>query len=385
MNLKKRLFLKNIHLVDYKSIKDLSVELKDDLNIIIGKNGAGKSNFLEAIREAVFYTGFKPFTIGSADVSFKSFDDRPLYLELRRSNASIKDIEEVNVSQKLYLEGKLAYDNINPEMQTLNLGYLPNLRTAFSKLKFNYWSSPLLIGFELPEKLEVLKEPGAISIPINREGTPWDIVDSTDFVQDIIFDLMQNEELREIPNDDITRAFLLKHLIVDEKVKNNLRKFTPIQDIKFNGNINIYSDEKHTIVENLKLDFLIDDNWLPWSHLSDGTKRLFYIVSEVTANEGSLILIEEPELGVHPHQFDLLMTFLKEQSKYSQIIMSTHSPKALDHLSEEELDHILIAEYTKANGTQFRRMSVEQEEKAKVYMKDVGYLSDYWLMSDLEE
>ena len=68
------------------------------------------------------------------------------------------------------------------------------------------------------------------------------------------------------------------------------------------------------LIENIQLDFKIDGRWLPWSQLSDGTKRLFYIIAEVSNNE-ALILIEEPELGIHPHQFNLLMDFLKEQAE----------------------------------------------------------------------
>jgi exonuclease SbcC len=41
--------LKVIHIENYKSLKNVTVEFKDGLNIIIGKNGRGKSNLLEFI------------------------------------------------------------------------------------------------------------------------------------------------------------------------------------------------------------------------------------------------------------------------------------------------------------------------------------------------
>ena len=40
--------LNNIHIKNYKSIKDLNIPL-GKINILIGENGAGKSNILEAI------------------------------------------------------------------------------------------------------------------------------------------------------------------------------------------------------------------------------------------------------------------------------------------------------------------------------------------------
>ncbi|MBS1503358.1 MAG: AAA family ATPase, partial [Bacteroidetes bacterium] len=97
------------------------------------------------------------------------------------------------------------------------------------------------------------------------------------------------------------------------------------------------------------------------------------------------ILIEEPELGIHPHQFNLLMDFLKTQSAHKQIIISTHSPKSLDHLEKDDLNNILIAYYDRKSGTQIRHLSPKEIKKAKAYIKEIGFISDYWLHSDLEE
>ena len=41
--------IKEIELKGYKSIFNLKTELNPGLNILIGKNGAGKSNFLECL------------------------------------------------------------------------------------------------------------------------------------------------------------------------------------------------------------------------------------------------------------------------------------------------------------------------------------------------
>jgi predicted ATPase len=172
---------------------------------------------------------------------------------------------------------------------------------------------------------------------------------------------------------------------IKQEVLENLKVFSPIQNCRFNENILIYENEINFIIENLKLEFYVNDSWLPWSQLSDGTKRLFYLITEITTKETGLILIEEPELGIHPHQFSLLMDFIKQESETKQILISTHSPKALDHLNKDELGNILIASYEKGKGTQVRNLSIEEKEHATKYMEDVGFLSDFWLYSDLEE
>jgi hypothetical protein len=79
------------------------------------------------------------------------------------------------------------------------------------------------------------------------------------------------------------------------------------------------------------------------------------------------------------------MEFLKEESDNKQIIISTHSPQALNQLEEDELSRILITTYDSKKGTQVRHLSKPQITKAKKYMKEVGFLSDYWMISDLDE
>ena len=103
------------------------------------------------------------------------------------------------------------------------------------------------------------------------------------------------------------------------------------------------------------------------------------------SDDNLIILIEEPELGIHPHQFKKLMDFLIEESRSKQIIITTHSPQSLDSLDENELNRIIIAYSTNSeSGTQLRHLDEREISKAHQYIKD-DFLSDYWLYSDLEK
>ena len=104
----------------------------------------------------------------------------------------------------------------------------------------------------------------------------------------------------------------------------------------------------------------------------------------INSDDRMIALLEEPELGIHPHQLHLLMQFIKEQSRHKQIIITTHSPQVLDTIGSDELDRIIICEYDGKNGTQLRHLTEKEISKAKKYMKEEAFLSDYWRFSDLE-
>ena len=44
-------YISHVHLKGYKSIRDMEIDFKPGLNIIIGPNGSGKTNFLDCLTE----------------------------------------------------------------------------------------------------------------------------------------------------------------------------------------------------------------------------------------------------------------------------------------------------------------------------------------------
>jgi len=389
-----RIFLNNVHLKGSKSIEDLSIDFQKGLNILIGKNGSGKSNFMEFLFQVIGLNRNRKYSFNYAKLEFNSNDNHSFIIELKRQLQIKTDKsfgeDRLSLSEKLLMDGQVFFDNSNNEDDKNNLQlknqkifYRGNLPGLFGNLGYQ-GVYPLYVKFDLPANLECVSAPGTFKINFESSLVIWDDRDTISLVDDIIYNLEmfyddESNKIRDIKKEDV-----LNQLKVKEKIIENLKVYTSIEDVRFSSNINIYRDEKSIIIDNIKIEFKLNGNWLPWSQLSDGTKRLFYIISEVT-NSNGLVLIEEPELGIHPHQFNLLMDFLKEQSEQKQIIISTHSPKALDHLSQDELSNILLTYYDLKKGTQIRHLTKKEVAKAKRYMKEVGFFSDYWLLSDLEE
>ena len=189
----------------------------------------------------------------------------------------------------------------------------------------------------------------------------------------------------------ISQIFNNQWFIIDD-LRQNLKQFSPIKDINIDWGLTrktIQEDEngdETASIDNLNFKFFVNNEWINWNQLSDGTKRLFYLIGSVTyADENEIILMEEPELGVHPHQLTLLMNFLKAQSLEKQIIISTHSPEVLNCLKADELDRIIVARHEGKLGTKLYKLTEKEQNSLRTFMKYEASISDYWLQSGFEK
>jgi predicted ATPase len=116
-----------------------------------------------------------------------------------------------------------------------------------------------------------------------------------------------------------------------------------------------------------------DDIRLKWRHktsdqdfdassLSDGTLRFIVLATLFLQPEElrpSIILVDEPELGLHPYAIEILAALVRQASATTQVILSTQSTLLLDHFEPED---VLVAERIDG-GTKLRRLEAPQLAK----------------------
>ena len=74
------------------------------------------------------------------------------------------------------------------------------------------------------------------------------------------------------------------------------------------------------------------------SQISDGTLRMLGILTALYQHpKPAVIALEEPELTVHPGAIPVIADAIKEASRSSQIIVSTHSTELVDHFEPEQI------------------------------------------------
>ncbi|MFO1369572.1 MAG: AAA family ATPase [Marinagarivorans sp.] len=100
-----------------------------------------------------------------------------------------------------------------------------------------------------------------------------------------------------------------------------------------------------------------DSDYALWpSQLSDGSIRFICLVTALLQPKPpSTIIIDEPELGLHPFAIALLAGLLRSSSKRMQVIVSTQSAPLVDEFS---IDDLIVVE-REQGATVFKRLNEE--------------------------
>ena len=130
---------------------------------------------------------------------------------------------------------------------------------------------------------------------------------------------------------------------------------------------------------------------LPASRLSDGTIRFISLLAILCHPEPPpLICIEEPEIAMHPDSLGLVVELLRKASERTQVIVTTHSPELVGLLPPEpEAEYVVVCERDAEEGTRFHRPSyAELREWQDIYQQTgkelvVYGLSEMWLSGAL--
>ena len=114
------------------------------------------------------------------------------------------------------------------------------------------------------------------------------------------------------------------------------------------------------------------------SLLSDGTLRVLAIVAAMlSAPEGSLVVIEEIDNGVHPSRARQLLDGIRSiaQRRALRVLLSTHNPAMLDALPDEAVGDVVFCYRDPSDGTsKLIRMSEIPDGPELLVQGSLGHL-----------
>lgn len=120
------------------------------------------------------------------------------------------------------------------------------------------------------------------------------------------------------------------------------------------------------------------DQYFDASSLSDGTLRFIGLATlflQPKKYRPSVMLVDEPELGLHPYAITMLASLVKTVSEETQVILSTQSPLLLDQFEPED---VLVAD-RKDGSTHFTRL---ESAKLSEWLEEYS-LGQLWEKNEL--
>jgi predicted ATPase len=120
------------------------------------------------------------------------------------------------------------------------------------------------------------------------------------------------------------------------------------------------------------------DAYFDATMLSDGTLRFIALATLFLQPEKyrpSVILVDEPELGLHPYAITMLASLIKQASTKTQVIVGTQSPLLLDHFRPED---VLVANRVEG-ATQLTRL---ESPKLATWLEDYS-LGQLWEKNEI--
>lgn len=345
-----------IEIQGYKSIKKARIELQP-INILIGANGSGKSNFL----------------------SFFEF-----LSQLFRNNLNMH-IALKGGSNKFLHKGKKNTKKISFEMAFNDgrNGYAVTLKSGTRG--FIFLSEQLIYEGEAEEisqsneesnlKYSTMLRATYISLYLDgcRKYHFHDTSESSPFSNESNI----KKDTYYLYSDGANLAAFLYRIqkdnsIIYQRIVRTIQSIAPYFSdfylIPNKGNyVSLRWKDKYS-------DFVFD-----YSDLSDGTLRFIALcVLFLQPKLPYTIIIDEPELGLHPTAIGYLAEMIQSASeKGCQVIVATQSTDLIDHFSPED-----IITVDQINGeTQFNRLS---SEKLKVWLDDYS-IGDLWKQSIISE
>ncbi|OEF97734.1 AAA family ATPase [Desulfuribacillus alkaliarsenatis] len=291
--------LNRLKLNGYKSIRSLDIEL-NALNVVIGANGAGKSNL----------------------ISFLQMLQKVVRASLKGTELKQKDASHIlyhGSQQTSQLTAELSFSNDN-----------------------NYAYSVL---FSINEHDQLYKQSDT----------------TTGSLDEVYRQICDWQFYRFHQANDLSVVNTLKDIYINHPMHYKRIVSTLKQILPFFGDF-IWNGENQT--EDAQAYFYWKEKGCSMtfntSHMSDGMVRMISLITLLLQpNLPALICIDEPELGLHPYAINVISGLLQSVALETQVIVSTQSVTLLD---EFDMQDIIVVDRKEGQST-FERLDITELAK----------------------
>ncbi len=327
----------------FKSINELvDFELKN-LNMIIGGNGAGKSNLIS------FFRMLRALIDGNLNRYIKDSGGAGDLLFNGRKNTK-KMVFEIRFGEHGFRFNLVPTPKDNCSIEEEARFYQHGL-TGWWNLGDSDNGASLMVA-EVSQK----KPDAKYSQPIYDAISSWQIYhfhDTSATASMRHYEIVQdNKSLRTDAANIGPFLFKLKQNYFGEykEIINAIQMVTPFFD-DF-----ILVPRQSGAKEEVNISWTQNGSDYPMQpyHLSDGSIRFICLTTALLQpNPPSTIIIDEPELGLHPAAIVILAELIQQTAQRTQVIVATQSPALIDQFA---INDIIIVN-RKESASSFERLS----------------------------
>ena len=381
--------IKKLHIENFKSLGKVDVELSEDVNIFIGKNNSGKSNIIDAL---MFLSGIVGGNVSDAINERGGFKEIVLGKDVGNeikfdSEIAISAEEMSTLFSKLQLEPEISFDEFRKSISN-KIRYTAKLResyTLFQEEVYIYFNGNDILyakGFwnKGTYNIQIIKD---LKEGINNRN--WELTSHGGGAppESILY-----SSTRHSPIESKENLLLSLHDFIGL-----FKNLNPVRNssgsMKVSGGAELTPDGSNlpqvlnsiassdrglfdTIMKSagdiigeiaeirapLKrgseytylsiVESQFDNIEFSWRHISSGAKEILYLITLLhTTPKGSLLMIEEPEIHLHPEATNKFLSLIEKicENDDRQVLITTHSPLLVDAVSFDKM-HIV----TKQNG-----------------------------------
>ncbi len=355
-----------IHITNFKSIKDSKDIRIQPINILIGANGVGKSNFISFFKllNSIYKQRLKFYTAENG------YENRILYFGRKHSKFLAGSIifkpEDGNTSNR--------YDfKLLPQTQENGFyfeedkgGY--NLFASGNNENWDF----INMGGEGKEESELRNNGSKRATYLSDYFEGFKVFHFHDTsASSTLKQVNKTNDYDYLKEDGSNLAAFLYRIQETNPKHFKMIEYTVKSVAPFFERFDLKPDAKNP--EMIFLNWLEQgsDDYFNAHNLSDGTLR-FMALSTLLLQPvlPKTIILDEPELGLHPFAIAKLAGMIKKASVQSQIIIATQSVNLVNEFSAND---IIVAD-RKDEQTIFKRQS---EESLKAWLEDYS-IGELW-------
>jgi predicted ATPase len=334
--------LNKITIKGFRSIRELNDFKLNKLNIFIGGNGAGKSNLIEFFRllRNIMNGNLNDYIRNGGGISDFLFNGRKttstMKFETRFEGRGYRFCLRPGPSDNCFLT-KEARLNQHSKSEWWELGDSPDNESLLVK------------------EAKGSSSDSKFSLPVFKAITSWKIYhfhDTSPSAAMRHYEIVQdNKVLRSNASNIAPYLLRLKneHENIYQEILDSVSLMIPFFD-DFLLDVEKFGEKQKV---NLSWKQKGSDYPLQPYHFSDGSIRFICLATALLQPDPpSTIIIDEPELGLHPSAIAILTELIQYASKRTQLIIATQSAALIDYFSVEDI----VVVNRKEGASTFRRL-----------------------------